>query len=240
MNARVVAYAPLYAAGVYAVQPRSLEHACDTIVRDGRAGLLHATWSTASSIWGITMGRHLRLTLVLAALSPAACGDGDPAPDCEASEASCGDPSGSESLLGGGAATHDEANETANGGTAESTGYMLETQHGLAIEGSFEATSPTADHYAFNSGALGTAREPGFPGVDIQIVIDGEVLDTGGGLTLGLDTVKEFGYSSLLGSGYFMNAALISGEDYVLRLTPAASLAGKRYTIEIMGHVAER
>lgn len=184
------------------------------------------------------MGRHFKLTLVLAAISLAACGDGDPAPDCEGGD--CGGPSGSESLLGDGATTHTEANEATNGSTAEATSYTLETQQGLAIEGSFEGTSPTPDHYVFNSGALGTAREPGFPGVDVQIMIDGKALDTGGGVTLGLDTVKEFGYSSLLGSGYFMNAALISGEDYVLRLTPAASLAGKHYTVEIKGHTAER
>lgn len=186
------------------------------------------------------MGRHLRLTLALAAISMARCGDGVPAPDCQASAAGCGDPASSESLLGDSASTYAESNETANGGTAESTGYMLEAQQGLAIEGRFETTSPTPDHYTFNSGALGTAREPGFPGVDIQIVIDGEALDAGDGLALGLDTVAEFGYSSLSGGGYFMNAALISGEDYVLRLTPAASLAGKQYTVEIRGHRAER
>jgi hypothetical protein len=185
------------------------------------------------------MGRHLKLVLALGAIALAACGDGDSVEECEDGDPSCDEP-GSQSLLGAGAASYSEAQDTANGNAmgGESTGYVLETERGLAITGSFESGSPTPDQYVFNSGTLGGAREPDFPGVDIRVVIDGKAAEAG--MTLGLDTVQEFGYSSLLGSSYFMNAALMSGKDYVLRLSPAASLAGKSYTIEIRGHQAER
>jgi hypothetical protein len=37
-----------------------------------------------------------------------------------------------------------------------------------------------------------------------------------------------------------MNAALITGKDYVLRVSPSAALAGKSYTLEIRGHVVTK
>jgi hypothetical protein len=188
----------------------------------------------------MTMLRDWMLVLALGGLTLAGCGDGDDAPgeeDCAAADADCGGPSASEGLLGAAAETYVEAQETANTTMAESTGYVLESAEGLAIEGSFEATAPGADSFVFNSGALGTLGEPGFPGVDIQVVADGAARDAG--VFLSLDTVQEFGYSSLSGS-YFMNAALMSGKDYVLRVTPGAALAGKDYTIEIRGHSLER
>ena len=58
-------------------------------------------------------------------------------------------------------------------------------------------------------------------------------------MSLTLDTVQEFGYSSLLGN-YFKNAALITGKDYVVRVSPSSSLAGKNYTLEIRGHVVQK
>jgi hypothetical protein len=191
----------------------------------------------------MTMLRDWVLVLALGGLTLAGCGDGDGPgeEDCASAAGGCGGPSGSESFLGADAETYVEANEMANANTAmaESTGYVLESVGGLAVEGSFEPTSPGADSFLFNSGALGTLGEPGFPGVDIQVVIDGAALDTGEGVSLSLDTVQEFGYSSLSGS-YFMNAALLRGKDYVLRVTPGVALAGKDYTIEIRGHSAER
>jgi hypothetical protein len=179
--------------------------------------------------------------LVLSGVLLSACG-GDEAPedDCAASD-SCGSEggSGSKSLLGDGASSYGEAHEATNGDSAaaEATQYVLETEQGIAIEASFESSSPTPDSFVFNSGALGSAGTPGFPGVDIQVLVGGKVLDSG--VSLNLDSVQEFGYSSLLGN-YFMNAALIRGKDYVLRVTPSASVAGKDYTIEIRGHVADK
>ena len=71
-------------------------------------------------------------------------------------------------------------------------------------------------------------------------MIDGRALSSGAGVSLSLDTVQEFGYSSLSGNNYFKNAALITGKDYVVRMTPAAALAGKSYTLEIRGHIVTK
>jgi hypothetical protein len=186
------------------------------------------------------------LVLVLSGVALTACGGGSESDNCASSSCSQAgsggsQPTGATSLLGAGATSYAEAQEVKNGssGGAELTGYVLETEHGIAVTGSFESASPTPDSFVFNSGAMGTAREPGFPGADIQVVIDGRVLDTGAGESLGLDTVQEFGYSSLLGV-YFKNAALITGKDYVLRINPSAALAGKSYTLEIRGHVVQK
>lgn len=139
------------------------------------------------------------------------------------------------SLLGQAAATYSEAQETDNGASkSEPTGYVLEAEHGIAVGGAFESGTPTPDSFVFNSGAMGTATKPGFPGVDIQVIVDGQAA----AVSLGLDSLQEFGYSSLSGS-YFKNAALISGKDYVLRVYPSAALAGKSYTLEIRGHVVD-
>jgi hypothetical protein len=188
----------------------------------------------------MTTSRLIRV-LALSSLSLIACGGDDATDKCTGSSCAAAGSGGgkqSTSLLGDGAMTYSEAQESSNGGsTAESTGYVLETEHGLAVSGSFESASPTPDTFMFNSGAMGTAREPGFPGVDIQVVVDGQALDTG--VSLSLDSVQKFGYSSLLGS-YFKNAALITGKDYVLRVNPGASLAGKSYSLEIRGHVVAK
>ena len=182
-------------------------------------------------IWAFTLSSFALL----------ACGgESDTCAQSECVAAGSGGTSRSKSLLGDGATSYSEAQESANGSSApESTGYALEPARGLAISGSFESASPTPDSFVFNSGEMGTARTPGFPGVDIQVVIDGQAPSSGGGVSLNLDTVQELGYSSLSG-GYFMNAALISGKDYVLRVSPAASLAGKSYTLELRGHVVTK
>jgi hypothetical protein len=52
-------------------------------------------------------------------------------------------------------------------------------------------------------------------------------------LSLYLDTVAEKGYSSLSAGNYFLNAALIKGEEYVI--TVAAGPAGKSYVLELRG-----
>lgn len=184
------------------------------------------------------------LLLALSGLSLTACGGGDDTDTCAAmscGRAGSGSPRESTSLLGEGAMSYAEAQETSNGSSAggEPTGYTLEIDQGLAVMGSFESASPTSDTFAFNSGVMGTPRSPGFPGVDIQVVIDGRVMDFGEGESLSLDTVQDFGYSSLSGA-YFKNAALISGKDYVLRVNPSAALAGKQYKLEIRGHVVQR
>jgi hypothetical protein len=180
--------------------------------------------------------------LALSALSLIACGGDDKCGnnnDC----AAAGSGGGREltSILGAAPKSHSEGQEPSNGSSAaESTGYSLETADGLAVTGSFESASPTPDSFVFNSGEMGTAREPGFPGVDIQVVIDGRALSNGAGVSLSLDTVQEFGYSSLSGNNYFKNAALITGKDYVVRMTPAAALAAKSYTLEIRGHIVTK
>jgi hypothetical protein len=185
------------------------------------------------------------LVLALSGVALTACGGGGENDNCAASSCgqagSGGSQSQATSLLGAGATSYAEAQETNNGSSAggESTNYVLETEHGIAVTGSFESASPTPDSFVFNSGAMGTAREPGFPGADIQVVIDGRALDTGAGESLSLDTVQEFGYSSLSGA-YFKNAALITGKDYVLRVNPSAALAGKSYTLEIRGHLVQK
>ena len=145
----------------------------------------------------------------------------------------------STSLLGDAAAMYSEAQEASNGASmnGEPTGYVLETEQGLGVAGSFESATPTPDSFIFNSGALGTPSKPGFPGVNIQVLVDGQALN--GGVSLSLDSVQEFGYSSLSGN-YFKNAALISGKDYVLRVNPSATLAGKNYTLEIRGNVVQK
>jgi hypothetical protein len=188
----------------------------------------------------MTTGTLIRL-LALSGLSLIACGGEDKCADNHCAAAGSGGPQEPTSLLGDGATTYSEAQEPSNGSSAaESTGYALETEHGLAVAGTFESASPTPDSFVFNSGEMGTAREPGFPGVDIQVVIDGRPLSSGAGVSLSLDTVQEFGYSSLSGNNYFKNAALITGKDYVLRMSPAASLAGKSYTLEIRGHMVAK
>ena len=181
---------------------------------------------TARLIWAFTLSS---LTLL-------ACGgESDKCADSDCAAAGSGGTQHETSLLRDGAMSYSEAQESANGSSApESTGYTLEPARGLAVKGSFESASPTPDSFVFNSGDMGTARTPGFPGVDIQVVIDGQAR-SGAGVSLSLDTVQELGYSSLSGS-YFMNAALITGKDYVLRLNPAASLAGKSYVLELRGH----
>lgn len=184
------------------------------------------------------------LVLALSGVPLFACGS-DQSDVCAAISCAQAGSGGSQgkatSLLGAGATSYAEAQETNNGSAAggEPTGYVLETEHGIAVTGTFESASPTPDSFVFNSGEMGTPRTPGFPGADIQVVIDGRALDTGAGESLSLDTVQEFGYSSLLG-GYFMNAALITGKDYVLRVSPSAALAGKSYTLEIRGHVVTK
>lgn len=147
---------------------------------------------------------------------------------------------GSGSILGTSPASYSEADETNNGtGTPEDTDYVLEDDNGLAIEGMFESGTPTRDVYLFNSGAFGGASEPDFPGADIRVFVDGDEIEgSGAGISLGLDTVQDTGYSSLSGS-YFINAALFSGRDYLLNITPGASVAGKPYVIEIRGHIED-
>ncbi|HEY6881161.1 MAG TPA: hypothetical protein VI299_24210, partial [Polyangiales bacterium] len=108
-------------------------------------------------------------------------------------------PSGT--LLGANAASYTESNEATNSSamSPEATSYTLETANGIAIHGSFEASNPTADRYRFNSGTLGEAGAPGFPGVDVLLVIDGDRTQHNTPLLLSLDTVAEKGYSALSG-----------------------------------------
>ncbi len=147
---------------------------------------------------------------------------------------------GTGSILGASPATYTEMNEANNGvDAAEATSYVLEDDNGLEITGSFESADPTDDTYVFNSGAFGGASEPDFPGANIRVFVDGAEVDgPGQGIGLSLDTVMYMGYSSLTGD-YFINAALFAGEDYELRITPNASVAGKPYTIEIRGKIEE-
>lgn len=178
------------------------------------------------------------MSLSLATL--AACGDSTTSceADCDAGAAASNSPkisSGAGSLLGTSPTSYSETQEVSNSSAsmAESTGYTVEGTEGLAIHGAFESNGATSDTYRFSSGTFGTAGTPGFPGVDIQLVVDGQPVRDSGHLIMFLDTVVKTGYSSLSG-GYFTNAALISGKDYVLTLSPVAP--GKSYTLEVRGH----
>jgi hypothetical protein len=161
------------------------------------------------------------------------CGD-DAGPSDESHDGGSGPKSGS--ILSANAATYTESSEATNGTakTAEATGYTLETANGLAIHGSIEASNATDDWYRFNAGALGTAGSPGFPGLDVRLVIDGDRSERNVPLQLSLDTVAEKGYSSLSAGNYFINAALIKGEDYVIKVS---GTPGKDYVLELRGHV---
>lgn len=179
------------------------------------------------------------MSLSLATL--AACG-GDSTTSCQGDCDAGGLPStspqvssGASSLLGTNPTSYSETQEVSNSSAsmAESTGYTLEGTEGLAIRGAFESSGASSDAYRFSSGTFGTASTPGFPGVDIQLVIDGQPMRDSGHLIMFLDTVVKTGYSSLSG-GYFTNAALIQGKEYVLTLSPVAP--GKSYTLEIRGH----
>jgi len=181
----------------------------------------------------MVVGPRVLLALTLGGLSTVSCAGSDDAGACSAADGCVAEQRG-KSLLGAGAMAYSEAREADNTDTAEPTGYVLETEEGLGIEATFEGTSPTSDAFVWNSGEMGTAQKPGFPGVNIQVVVDGVPLDTG--VSLSLDTMQEFGYSALTGA-YFKNAALISGKDYVLRVTPGPQLAGKSYTLEVRGNV---
>lgn len=148
---------------------------------------------------------------------------------------------GGGSILGPSPMSFSEANDPDNGddATADDTGYTLEDVNGLEISGDFEAGTPTRDTYLLNTGAIGGATEPDFPGMDVRVFVDGDEIDGGGqGVSLSLDTVAEHGYSSLSGN-YFINAAVFADEDYLLSITGSAAVAGKSYTIEVRGHVEE-
>lgn len=184
----------------------------------------------------------LRVLLCVVTLT-VSCGDSE-----ECSGESCGnaapDAGGSApltgSLLSAAASSYSEAEEASNGSAsgAETTSYTLETENGLAIHGSFEANAATPDVYRFHSGAQGALGTPGFPGVDVQLVVDGRPLRDNTPLSLVLDTVVERGFSSLSGGTYFSNAALLRGQEYVITVAPFAP--GKRYTLELRGHAVTR
>lgn len=183
---------------------------------------------------------------VLLMLSLASVGAGCASESCETSHPDLcggggagGSGPGSGSILGVSPASYAEMNEATNVDTPEGTSYVLEDANGLEIAGTFESGAPTGDVYIFNSGTFGGVGEPDFPGADVRVFVDGEEVDgPGQGIGLGLDTVQYMGYSGLTGD-YFINAALFADEDYELRITPNAGLAGKPYTIEIRGHVEE-
>ncbi|MDB4986339.1 MAG: hypothetical protein JWN04_1517 [Myxococcaceae bacterium] len=142
----------------------------------------------------------------------------------------------SPSGLGPNPTSYTEASESANSDakSAEATGYTLETANGLIIHGSFEASAPTDDVYRFNAGTLGGASEPGFPGVDVLLVIAGDREHQNTPLRLSLDTVVKSGYSSLSGGNYFDNAALTKAKDYVIKVS--SGNPGSTYTLELRGH----
>lgn len=174
----------------------------------------------------------LATVVVAGVLWSMGCGSDDSCgPDCAGAGGG-----GNQSILGAAPGSYDEANEAGNADTVELTGYTMESVNGIALHGSFEAEMPTRDTYQFNTGAFGGASSPEHPGAYIQVVIDGNVLGSGDGVRLGLDSVVDHGYSSLSGD-YFTNAAVFSGEDYELTITPGASVAGKDYTIELIGYV---
>jgi len=135
------------------------------------------------------------------------------------------------------APTYHEMAEATNGmGMPEATGQTV-TATGFAIEGNFEASSPTLDAYVFNTGAFGGATQPDFPGIDVIVFVAGQRMSTGQTEAfMNLDAVANDGFSPLTLGG-FINAAVTRGKDYKLALTPAAKLAGKPYRIEIRGHM---
>ncbi len=194
--------------------------------------LLMKLTSGILSPMGVTMKRWQVGLLLLCGV---ACGDDSAEQGGDAGLLGRDGSAQSDSVLGASPTQYSESMEAANSAkkTPEATGYTLETENGIAIHGSFEASNPTADSYRFNSGALGTAGSPGFPGVNVLLVIDGVRTHLNTPLSLSLDTVVEHGYSSLTAGNYFNNASLIKGDDYVITVQPGT--AGKSYVLELRG-----
>ncbi len=134
-------------------------------------------------------------------------------------------------ILGSTHATYVEAAEATNSAKsgAEHTGYALDA-NGLAIEGSFEASGTTEDHYVFGSGPYRT--------MDVVVIVDGRRLNaTGDGLSCVYDAVANDGYSFMDGCWSInMWAGASSNTDFYLSLYPDAALAGKAYTVELKGN----
>ena len=179
----------------------------------------------------------LRLSVAIACVLASSCGDESSGGTSDGGGGGGGG-GGPEpvTLLGSNPTVYVEQMEASNGSAqgAESTMYTLEADQGLRIEGGFEASSPTSDSYRFASGGFGAVGKPGFPGVDVQLVVDGEPIRDNAPLLLSLDTVAERGYSSLRAGGYFTNAALIRGDEYIITIAPTAP--GARYALEIRAH----
>jgi hypothetical protein len=138
------------------------------------------------------------------------------------------------SILGSTFVPYTEANEANNNteATSEITSYVLNAE-GIKINGTFEASGVSSDFYHFNTGSsYGT--------VDVRVFINGvKQYDSNYQVGITLNNMVDDGYSTLRGSGYFINASVsptgATNQDYVLGITqdPASNVAGMSYTIEL-------
>jgi hypothetical protein len=129
-------------------------------------------------------------------------------------------------IVGATAMNYSETNETNNStsGNAENTIYTV-NEAGIVISGSSESASPTTDFYKFSTGTYGK--------VDVQVFVNGATeTEESHKTTITLDAFETDGYSSLMGSGYFIRAWIQSNKSWVLSIAPPA---GASYTIEMKG-----
>ncbi len=143
--------------------------------------------------------------------------------------ASCKDPSGNDSILGENPAQYSKQNKTSESEhpAAEPTGYVLDSK-GIAISGTFDSNAENPmDLFLFNTGT--------YERVDVQAFLNGAIQKgTDTKVTLTLDADKDDGKSKLQGKGYFINAWIDVGQDFILTIHGTGT-AGAAYKIEMIG-----
>jgi hypothetical protein len=148
-----------------------------------------------------------------------ACKKDDPAPSAS-----------NDHIVDSNAAQYTEANESGNNteANAENTAYVLD-KNGIVISGSFEGSSPSTDKYKFNTAT--------FSKIDVQVFVnDATETDAAHKTTVTLDSFVNDGYSTLMGSGYFIRAWTTPEKDWIISIfTSNPAAAGMSYKIEMKG-----
>lgn len=99
----------------------------------------------------------------------------------------------------------------------------------MVISGSFEASAPSTDKYKFNTAT--------FSKIDVQVFVnDATETEATHKTNVTLDSFVNDGYSSLMGSGYFIRAWITPGKDWIISIsTLNQAAAGMSYKIEMKG-----